>query len=84
MDETPLYTYGRFGFSLRLYPNRIEVAEGPFGMKRETVLLRSVTDVSAIGFTGRLSVTTADGRARNWRVGWQAERARAAILAALP
>jgi hypothetical protein len=70
-----------------LYPNRIEVTEGltrgALGGKRETILLRSVTDVSVRGMVKKLYIAANDGRRREFQLGHENERARSAILSVL-
>lgn len=86
--QAPLYTYTRTGFEFRVYPNRIEVVDkSAFGAAftggaRETILLRSVTDVGVDGLT-HLTVTTQDGKRRKYLLGKDREDARQAIVAAL-
>jgi hypothetical protein len=78
--EAPIFEYKLPGSGVRLYPNRIESWKlGFMGMKRTTVPLRSVTAVDK-GVTGKVTVTTADGRRHDYPTGFKAGELRDAIL----
>ena len=67
-----------------MHANRIDVEERKlFKTDRESIVLRNVTDVAVIPPTGKLRITTTDGKRREWVLGRDAEAARDAILAAL-
>lgn len=71
------------GIMLTLYPNRLEVEQGMLlTKKRETILLRAITDVSAPALVNRLTITTSDGKKRTFNVS-NANAAREAILGAI-
>lgn len=79
----PLYTYKRAGFTFEVYPNRIDIVEGAVLKKRESIMMRSVTDVQ-VTRTNRLRITTQDGRTREYVLGTNYDEARLAILNVLP
>ena len=78
----PLFEFERPGFSITIYPTHVDTAVGMLFKKRDSILIRSITDVG-IGRTGRLRITTNDGRLREYTVGLRAKEAREAILSAL-
>jgi len=89
MAEEPLFRYHRVGFTFSVYRNRIDVVDksGMFGMlgagKNETILLRSVTDVTIEGAARKLKITTSDGRKREFILGPKGKEARETILSLL-
>jgi predicted transport protein len=79
----PLFEYKRVGFSLAVFANRIDVTRGTWFKKRESLLLRNVTDVTLTG-SGRLEITTSDGKKHKYTTGLGGQDARQAILNSLP
>jgi hypothetical protein len=83
MPEEWVFQYERFGFKFTLYKNRIEVRErGMLAWKSDTLLLRSITAVE-VGLGGKLRLTLADGKKREYVLGLKAEEGRQALLALL-
>jgi hypothetical protein len=79
-----LFHHERRGFSLTVYPNRIDtMTKAVLTTKRETILLRNVTNVEINGLVKKLHITTNDGTTRAYFVGPDPEPARQAILSAL-
>jgi len=71
------------GIKLTLYPNRVEIEQGMLlTKKRETILLRSVTDVSVPALQNRLTITTSDGKKHTYNC-MNAKAAKEAIIANL-
>lgn len=87
--DEPAFTYTRIGFEFRVYHNRIDILDkSGFGAKlsggkRETILLRNVTDVTVKGLTKKLSITTSDAKTHEFNLGPKSDEARQAILSAL-
>jgi hypothetical protein len=55
------------GIKLTLYPNRLEVEQGVLlTKKRETILLKAITDVSVPTLRNELRITTSDGKKRSF------------------
>ena len=68
---------------LILYPNRLEIEQGMLlTKKRQTILLRAITDVSVPALVSRLTITTSDGKKQTFNVS-DAKAAREAILSAI-
>jgi len=67
MTDT-LFEHERFGFALRVYPNRLEVTEGviPSLRKVTTILLRNISGVEKDRAEVHLSVKTNDGKKYKW------------------
>jgi hypothetical protein len=88
MQET-IFHYGRVGFTFDVYNNRIEITDksgfGSFltGGKKESILFKSITSVDVQGATRKLSITTADGKTREYNLANKSEEARQAIVALL-
>lgn len=76
-----LKEYKIAGYSVRLYPNRIEQQwTSILGKRVETILLKSVTNV-ACGLASPIEVTTTDGKKHRLNIGGRAaEEWRKAIL----
>ena len=84
MADEPAFTCERTGFKFKVFANRIDVEERQlFGAKKETILLRNVTDVSVNAIGGKLKIMTTDGKAREWVIGTKADEARNAIAQSL-
>jgi hypothetical protein len=88
MQET-IFHYGRVGFTFDVYSNRIEITDksgfGGFftGGKKESILFRNITAVDVQGATRKLSITTSDGKVRQYILGTKSEEARQTIVALL-
>lgn len=84
-EEAPvvLFEYKGPGFGVRLYKNRIEQWHSRLlWTKREAVLLRNVASVEK-GAQGKVRVIDTGGKRHDFTAGFQAEKLRQAILAAL-
>lgn len=69
------------GIKLTLYPNRLEIEQGMLlTKKRESILLRSITDVSVPALRNQITITTADGKKHSYTCTHPKE-AKEAILA---
>ncbi len=84
-QKEPLARYKRFGFSMTVYPNRIEVKRLAFlWLSRTTVIpLKSVANVEKNTATNRLTVHTNDGKRHKFVTGFQTGKLYEAILGAL-
>lgn len=78
-----LFSYSRPGFALEVFATRIEVSEGMVIKKRYSIPVKTITDVGSGGVMRKLTITTNDGKSRDYNVGGQAEKARSAILDAI-
>lgn len=87
--DEPIYIYERTGFSFKVYRNRIEIVDkSAFGAvftggKKETILLRAVTNVTIEGLTKKLKVTTNDEKKHEFNLGVKSEEAKQAIVSVL-
>lgn len=81
--DEPTFTYERYGFSFKVYRNRVEVAERQFfgNMKPTTILLRSVTGVEAT--SAKIIIRTSDGKKYEYILGTKTEAGRQALVALL-
>jgi hypothetical protein len=76
-----LARYNRLGFSLTVYPNRIEVVEGVM-RKRTIIPLRNVANVEKT-LTNKVIIHTNDGKKQTFVCGLQTGKIYDAIMAAL-
>src|SRR5262245_34827838 len=81
--DAPLVECRRAGLAFRVYPDRIEVRQGPW-LRRPTVLPLQAVSLGEHAGGGRLRVTTTDGVRHVWPLGRRAEEARLAVLRLLP
>lgn len=81
-----LFTHEHPAFKFEVFPNRIEVEEGLRGLpkKKRTIPLRNIADVSVVGWTRKLRITTSDGKKHEYNLGLDSEPARDVINDALP
>ena len=79
----PLFTYSLPGMKFEVYPNRISVKKGTVFAKEETILLRNVVDVTSQA-TGKIRISTSDGKVHEYPLGLKAKQAHRAIQDALP
>lgn len=76
MADVVQFRYTRFGFSLTIYPTRIEVQQGIFPFKRRTTLsIRQIASCDVTGGTHALQITTTAGRRYTYGVGFTANKA---------
>jgi len=85
MASEPLASHRRTGFSLTVYPNRIEVEErGLMALRKtQTVLLRNIAGVDLPRTKAHIVVKTNDGKRYKWVCGGDTETIYQAIMAAL-
>lgn len=85
MSDQPLAQHKRLGFSLTVWPNRIEVEQvGALAMKkREVIPLRNVTAVERHAASSRITVRTNDGKKHTWATGFDTAKIYDAIMSAL-
>lgn len=83
--EKPLAMHRRFGFSIRVYPNRVEVRKLKFLFihGREVIPMRNISHVERDVFLNRLMIHTSDGRRRRYICGLATGKVYEAILGAL-
>lgn len=84
--DAPLFEFKPPGTGVRVYRNRIESWKPgllPWAPKRETVPLRNVASVDRGPLSGKVVVTTNDGRKHEYVAGFRAGDLRDAILRAL-
>ena len=83
-DQEPLAEYKLGGFSITVYPNRIEEVVASFLAKKRTVIpLRNIAGVEKHLLTGRLTVKTNDGKKKVLNTGPATDRIYEAIMQAL-
>lgn len=81
----PLFSHEHPNFKFEVLANRIDVEEGMRGFpKKHSIPLRNIVDVSVVGWTKKLHITTTDGKKHDYTLGLDSEKARDAINAALP
>jgi hypothetical protein len=80
-----IHQYKLGGYTVRLYPNRLEVEKSSiFGKRIETILLRTITNAEC-GAGKALTLQTADGKRHPLSIGGKAaEEMRRQIMAAIP
>lgn len=85
MDTQPIASHKRIGFTLTVYPNRIEIEErGLAGLwKKASVLLRNVTSIDMPRTKAHIVVKTNDGKTHKWICGRDTEAIYQAIMASL-
>ncbi len=83
--EKPLAMHRRFGFSIRVYPNRVEVRKLKFLFihGREVIPMRNISHVERDVFSNRVVIHTSDGRRRRYVCGLVTGKVYDAILGAL-
>jgi len=84
MEQQAIVTYKRFGFTLEVFPNRIEISELAFLWlrKRQIIPFRNISNVER-KLSNRIVVTTNDGKRRSFVCGHKTREVYAAILGAL-
>lgn len=85
-NEEPLFIHERYGFSFKVYRNRIDIVERQFiGTKKTTThLLRQVASVEVKPIGGKLILVLTDNKKHEYIIGTQADEARQAIVSVLP
>lgn len=85
VKEKPLAMHRRFGFSIRVYPNRVEVRNLKFLFihGREVIPMRNISHVERDVFSNRVVIHTSDGRRRRYVCGLATGKVYDAILGAL-
>jgi len=85
MEQQAIVTYKRFGFTLEVFPNRIEISDElafPGLRKRQIIPVRNISYVERKP-SNRIVVTTNDGKRRSFVCGHKTREVYAAILGAL-
>ena len=84
-NEKP-QTFARFGLSIRVYANRLEIRDGIlFTQKRTVIPFKNIASVGVGTLTKRLEITTNDGAVYKYALGGfgKVQRCRDAIAALL-
>ena len=76
-----VFEYSRFGFTFTVYPNRIEVSEGPWKSiaKKTTLLIRNIASVEIKGMSRKLFIRMNDNTTHEYIIGLEVENAVSAI-----
>lgn len=85
-DKTKPQKFARFGFSILVHNNRIEIRDGLFFLQKRTVIpLKNISTVGVGTITKRLEITTTDGKTYKYTLGGfgKVQRCRDAIAAIL-
>lgn len=84
--KTKPQKFARFGFSILVYDNRIEIRDGTFLLRKTTVIpAKNISTVGVGTLTKRLEITTTDGKTYKYTLGGfgKVQRCRDAIAAIL-
>lgn len=84
-DQEIVAQIRRFGFSLIVYRNRVEVEEmGAFALKKHTVVpIRNIASVEKSRTKAKLVIRTNDGKRYEWVTAPETDRVYEALMAAL-
>lgn len=76
MSDESIYEYFRDGFSFEVFRDRIDIT---VKKKHQTIPVSSVSEVTVVGRTKVLKITTTDGKEYQYQMGRMGEEARGAI-----